>query len=203
MTVEISIFVPIAGFIAVILFVIRELLEDKRKREDRARKLRAAKSLLAHETEKNHYAQSRLFDVIADIDEHMEQSERYDFIALDEFGGHIAYQRHELDDGAIKNLTGQPIPQLHSCQLERWLPVVAELDDEFFNSMMEFNNTMAELQHFRTSLIQYLLKQELGGMNLLQGFVKFALNHQQEMEDGVANFYEACTGNKKIEARIR
>lgn len=201
MTFQISIFVPIAAFVAIALFVVREFLDDHRKRQERGRKLKAAKLLLAFETERNFGAQRRLFNIVEDIRECVESDENFDFDAKHGFGRIVQYQRSS--QGKSKTTHGRIILPFHTGEIERWLPIVAELDEALFVSVMKVYEDLFQLNHLHTSLMRYLLKEELGGHLFLEGFTKYALNHRQEMEQNFKDFYELCTGETTVPERIR
>jgi len=198
---EINILLPLAGFVAIVLFILREGLEYFRNEKARERKLSAAKSLLAFEAERNYYSQRAIFSVIRDIKEHHEPKTDSEYSANISSAGDARYCRR--DDGEAHISSGMPIPKLHLSEFNRWLPTVAEIDKKLFEEVLSMYLTMLEMEHLRASLMRYLLNEEDEGQFWLEGFTEYALEHTDEMEESFRDYYKLCTGTPEIPLIMR
>lgn len=198
---EIYFLLPLAGFVAIVLFVLREGLEYFRKKKGRERKICAAKSLLAFEAERNYYSQKAIFSIVQDIKDHHELKTNSEYCANISSAGDVRYCRR--DDGDTHVAFGMPIPMLHTSEIDRWLPTVAEIDKKLFEEVMSMYLTMFELKHLRSSLLRYLLNEEDEGQFWLEGFAEYALEHTSEIERSFRSYYKVCKGTSKIPTRMR
>jgi len=73
---ELGNWLPATVVVAIVLFLIKELLKLGRKRAERARKRSATKVLLAEELEKHHWALVSMFRILDSLQEAFEKYPR-------------------------------------------------------------------------------------------------------------------------------
>jgi len=201
MRIEIAFLLPIAAFVAIGLFVIKEIIEFCRRRAERARRLTAAKRLLAFETERNFYSQRQLFEIVEDIRFSIGDRGNYDFFVRAGADGQQHYRRREAGSNSIE--AGMPIPLIYMGEFDRWIPSVAELSAAFYGEMMASYDTIFELEHLRSSLVHYLARKEHEELGDLEGFVEYAARRAEQTESVIRSFYKNCTGSSDVPIRIR
>lgn len=201
MKIEITLLLPLAAFVAIGLFILKEILEFRRKVAERRRRLDAAKRLLAFETERNVYSRNRLADVCRDIKAHVEYANTYEFCVEFWKDGKAHYRRRERRTAALAS--GMPIPRVHRTEIDRWLPTVAEVSEDFYQKVMSVYASISEMEHVRSSLLYYLDPDDPNEREWLRAFVEYAVNEMERVEPVLLDFYQACTGSRKVPVRMR
>ena len=192
---------PTTALVALVIFVIKELLEAWRRYSSESRKLRAIKELLARECELNHWA-IRSLRSIAD-----ELREVANFDSFEAFS--IEYAKSGriyacIDSEAKGNYTKTAVPIIHQEQLTKHLLEVATLDKALFGFVEPALTAVAELQHVRESLLYHGSSEE-GDLARVhgQGFSEYAIKEIEDARLTIAALYRACTKRELSEIRLR
>jgi hypothetical protein len=191
--------IPVTVIAAVSLFVIREVLDFRRKKGERRRKSLAAKSLLKFEIERNNYTKNRLFQILEDINNNFDGVEGPSEFELNKTPSSDDYYTR-IDPGMDEPLqSGSPLPRVHMEEFERWLPIIAEVDQKLFKSTMTMYTTIFELEHLRSGLVDYISDER----HMLEGFVSYALNQSEDMDTAFKKYYKEIANTEEIPIRMR
>jgi hypothetical protein len=192
---------PATALVAVIIFVVKELLEVWRRYSSESRKLKAIKELLARECELNHWA-IRSLRSIAD-----ELNAVADLDSVEAFS--IEYAKSGriyacIDSEAEGNYSKTAIPVIHKEQLTKHLLEVATLDKALFGLVEPALTAVAKLEHVRESLLYHGSSEE-GDMarSHAQGFSEYATKEIEDARLAIFALYRACTGRELSDIRLR
>ena len=193
-----------AIFIAICSFFGKEYLDSRRKKKEQARKLDACKVLMAEELRLNYYAQAtleRMFKSAVD-DENvlLRPLLKYKFERGMDF-----FAVEEAQNGS-EGMT--PIPKLHFKYYDRFVDVVAELDENLFGVMQEAYIEIRELEHVRSSLINNLQVGDNENRYIPKDirdneFVGYASDVVASAYAPMNRFYLLCAGKPLIKSQLR
>jgi hypothetical protein len=194
---------PVTVIAATSLFILREILDYLRKRGERRRKSLAAKSLLRFEIERNYYTKNRLFEIVNDISDNFYGLEGPCEFSLTMTASSGAYYTRR-DPGADEKIqAGMPLPRVFMAEFERWLPTIAEVDQKLFEITMTMYETIFELDHLRSSLVDYISDGDENDTHLLEGFVGYALRHAEDTNASFKDYYKKIANTEEIPIRMR
>lgn len=193
----------VAILAAVSIFAAREILEFFRRRGAQERKLNALKAAIARECELNNYTTSVLTREMTAMKANFELEDG----DIDKSEYRIVFRR---DGSAIlEELTGgewggsQPIPKVHASIINAKIVEVAELSPKLYPKAEAALTGLAELEHVRTSLISYVMKEDDNMPYLLETFPDYALGELEDTASALKDLYIACTGRPLTDRRLR
>jgi len=193
----------VAILAAVCIFAAREILEFFRRRGAQKRKLDALKAAMARECELNNYTTSVLMREMTAMKANFELEDGD--IHKSEY--RIVFRR---DGSAIlEELMGgewggsHPIPKVHALIINAKIVEVAELSPRLYIKAEAALTSLAELEHVRTSLISYVMKEDDNIPHLLEAFPDYALDEIEDAESALKELYLACTGRPLADRRLR
>ena len=187
---------PVTVIGAIILFIIKELLEAKRREKANARKRRAVRRLIADEIERNNWTIGRLRDGISTIETAMEIS---GFNLSIRTGTHgERYLRSELSG---KLHSESLIGRVHSEALSSNLLELAIIDEHIFDEALEASDATKELDHVLKLMIEEVSNKD--HFMQLVGLADFAKAEIADCERTLSNFYGSITGRNLEGRRIR
>lgn len=148
-------YLPITVVGAVVIFVLKEVLDIFKKKTERQRKISAYKTLIIEELRKNLWSVKHLDGVLAQLAD------------PDMTGVKLS----KLGSGSLKisirsdRSTGSsPLWPIHASVFEKVFIGLAETDAALFSSVSGVYEELAEVKHVRDSLIEYVENTEpLGG----------------------------------------
>lgn len=188
---------------AVFIFAAREILDSIRRRAAQQRKLNALKAVIARECELNNYTTSVLKREMKGMKENFELE--HGDVQRSEY--RIVFRR----DGSavLEELMGgewggsHPIPKVYSSMINAKIVELAELDPKLYAKAEAALSGLAELEHVRTSLISYVMKEDDNMPNLLESFPDYALGEIEDSSSALKELYTACTGRPLTDRRLR
>ncbi len=194
--------IPITALVALTLFVLREILESFRQHRSRKRKIKAARTLLAIETEINYWAKKSITRTLETIkDTRNDEEDDYHYKVDLTSSGDAYFSAWYADDRGLA--MGNPIPSIHSETLDHWNAVLAETDNRLFERTLAFKSSLAELAHVRKGLIEHVNEETPLREEQLLGFVDYGLRECEKIERSFLEFYSECTGSDEIPTRLR
>lgn len=202
MTFSLTDFVPITVISAVLLFVLKEIIELIRKSKAKKRKKKAFRALIAEEIERNHWALRSLKSILGDIQsEHGEpNSETIFYIVFTKEGRPLfRYKRDPSEDFA----SGCPVPDVSRDRFNQLLTDIAENDEKLYELCRSAYDQVAELEHIRSSLIEHLSTEEDGRDWLLSGFVEYGIETLDDALPALEALYKECTNGPLKKAKLR
>lgn len=194
---------PVPVFMALVLFVAREVLETIKKRKAEARKISAYKQLITDELELNHGAYLSLKNIFTELEENKEKWDGGTYEAkFKETGNlyvHVTYEnRLVMATPAIKPSWSQH---------DKVLVSIAEIDNQFYEKLRSGYSKVIELNHLYNSLIKGLKANDFDEpfphTITRSGFLDYALNECERIHCGLNELYIFCTGYKLKKSRIR
>jgi len=185
--------IPITVTAAVVIFILRELLEGHRRRTANNRKLAAIKNQLASECERTNWAIRWIRSAISDIRTALEY--RKDIKIETNFSGNrrLVFINEDGDSSSL-------VPKAYSQVIDKYLFEVASLDSRLFAKMVDSLAGLAELNHVLESLVEYV---EETGQPWLEGWCDYASREVGISEEPILYLYEACTGLALTKTRLR
>lgn len=193
-----------ALLVAICSFFGKEYLDSRRKRKEQARKLAACKVLMAEELRLNYYAQSTLESIFKSAVDDEDVSLR-PLLAYKLERGIDFFSVQEGKNGS-EGMT--PIPKVHFKYYDRFVDVIAELDENLFIVMQEAYIEIRELEHVRTSLINNLQVGDNENRYMPKdirdnGFVDYASDVVADAYAPMNRFYILCAGKPLTKSQLR
>ena len=190
---------PITVYAAIVLFAIKEILEAIRRFRAERRKKKAISYLIADEIQKNHWTVISLFRIFKEIKKSLDAVPKAKY-ELETTRSGIENFRLRYPNGGW---TGYGIPPVHDTQYKSHLPTIAELDKKLFQTLEETYSELTELEHLRTSLIDYLVDDSEEKRMFFKQFIEYALSHEEDCIKALKSGYERCVGKPLEEAKVR
>ena len=135
-------FLPIPVFIALLLFVLREVLDWIKKENSRKRKISAYKSLIAEELELNYGSYLSLHSIFKELEDTKEEWDGAKYEAKFREAGNLYV--HVTLDGDLK--MSSPARKASMKQYDQLLVGIAEEDEEFYESLQKGYDKIVELE---------------------------------------------------------
>ncbi|WP_155957867.1 hypothetical protein [Fodinicurvata sediminis] len=193
---NVSNILPATVVAAVILFVLKEILEEIRRRKQNARKRKAVRRLISDEIERNKFTIKVLRDCISYIEESIWDENSQILIRIGTLG-----QRYFRQEGSGGYRREMPIRQVHNIALSSNLFEVAKIDEEIFDRALDLSDTLKELDHVLQSMIEFVSNGESAAF--LEGFVDYAKGVLDDCENKISSFYKLITKKELENHRIR
>jgi hypothetical protein len=189
-----STYSTVAIVVAVMIFILREFLETRRRRIERSGKLSAIKTLLARNCELNNWTIKSLRTVLEQIQEDFGQADPPHY-AIDMRRSGATYLKACDASGSWAS---RPLPEVRRQPFEEQLLNVAELDAVLLSRLEPTVTMLAELEHVRESLVSYLLREDEGEAVQFEGFVEFALVALADAFNSLEQLYVACAAQEEL-----
>ncbi|WP_343503683.1 hypothetical protein [Alloyangia pacifica] len=187
---------PVTVVVAISLFVVKEVLEGKRRRQGNSRKRRAVCRLLANEIERNHWSIKSLRESLGSVERALGSPNEEFTVITDTLGGRLV---RGTDDGEMT--FERPIPTAHLEGLASNLMLLAELDETLFEQALITGDALKELEHVINLLIDYGSDDSKRWM--LDTYPDYARSELAEIEGTISNFYVKLTGQSLKAHRLR
>ncbi|WP_254276938.1 hypothetical protein [Halomonas sp. 3H] len=196
-------FLPVTVISAILLFILREILEAIKKKRESKRKLFAYKSLLAEELELNLWAQRQLLGIINEIEEQEKDHPDAKYTLVIKETGKEYIQGRDGD----QFIFGCPIPPVQDKYYEVFISNIAELDEKLFDLAQSSYEEVRNMAHVRNGLIEGLLADQNDEPYphdiRKSGFFHYAKNELPDTFDAMNALYVECTGKQLKNFRLR
>ncbi|WP_157209796.1 hypothetical protein [Marinimicrobium agarilyticum] len=194
---------PATVIVAILLFIVKEVLEFFKKNRESRRKLFAYKSLISEELEFNLWSYKRLVGIVNDIEAQEEDhpNARYTLLIKESGKEYIhGYDGDELLESSL-------IPVVHDKCYEKFISGIAELDANLFNLAQSSYEGVRTMAHVRGGLIKGLLAEKNNEPFphdiRKSGFLDYAKRELERTYNPMNKLYKECTGNELQEHRVR
>lgn len=194
---ELTTILPITVICAICLFLIKEGLEYRRRRQADARKHRGIVQLLERECLENIRAVDQLEHLCKDIkqSEELKESEEVDFDCVHKVrftkSANVLYECFFSNN----HLHSQSmIPSVMRDALNKHMLDAASLGGPLFKSMQELQTTLVDLEDMRGRLITYLDDDQ----SFLEMFCGYGISHFPDIRLKLAAIYRDITGREPI-----
>lgn len=180
--------VPVAVYSAIILFLVKEALEWRRRKRADDRKIRVYKMVLAHECERIHWFVKSMKDKAL----HVRRAQGGYTVRSDESGRiRFVNMRTTVEEGSSSML-----PNVHEAAFEKYAIEVAYLDEQFAQKVRAAVQAALTLKHIRASVIDYADPEyEYASDGFYSAFWSYVDRELEATFEQVADLYMACTGN--------
>ena len=191
---------PITAWVALGVFVLREVLEWRRRRAADARKVQALKKVIARECELNYWSVDQLSDTLSEMRKIGAEKDASRFTLTTRAAGEVVVQLSDEDGSGH----GWMLPRICTETLTKHLAEVAALDEEFFTVCEAAVGATAEADHIHRSLVQgppahFPSSRE----NYYEGLIGYGLKELQGVVAAIKALYLACTGTELTHGRLR
>lgn len=194
-------YLPITVTAAIVLFVVKEVLEIRRKRQERMRKTNAAKLLLSQELEKNHWALVTFFRILTEIKEAEINAPRAVFrLHIARNGSEHFRMKEEPED---ESESGLWIATFQTSSYEKHLVTLAEYDQALYKVVNETYEEIFELIHYRETLTSFLAGETDVPADMTRRFLSDMAAEKDDYYNALNKSYRAFTGNDLKELRLR
>lgn len=194
---------PIPVFMALVLFVAREILDTIKKRKADLRKIRAYKQLIAEELELNYGAYLSLKAIFSELEEKKEDWSGGIYEAKFKEAGSLYVHVTHNDRLVMVSPARKPSMVQH----DKILVNVAELDINFYEKLRCGYLKVIELNHLYDSLIKGLKASDFNEpfphTITKSGFLGYALNECERIYNELNDLYLFCTGRRLEKSRLR
>lgn len=194
---------PIPVFMALVLFVAREVLDSIKKRRAEMHKLNAYKQLIAEELELNYGAYLSLNGIFSELEENKEKWDGGIYEAKFKEAGNLYVHVTHNDRLVMASHARKPSMVQH----DKLLVNVAELDINFYEKIRCGYSQVIELHHLYDSLIKGLKASDFDEpfphTITESGFLGYALNECERIYSELNELYLFCTGRKLGNGRLR
>lgn len=193
--------VPITAVVAVTIFLSKEVLEGRRRRQADSRKIDAIKRLLARDCELNAWTIKSLVQIYQKTQSEINEEYGYIYSVVREPSGKHIFKT-DYPDGDPSGAT--PIPPVYRETISKHLLDIATLNEEFLHVAEAAYDALAEVQHVR----DYLLGIEPNSPNSLDreidmGLAEYALEELRDAKAPLDALYLFCTGKELTKHRLR
>ena len=183
---------PVSVLAAVVLFIVKEIVEFFKRSSERKRKISAYKILLSEEVEKNLFTLNYLISICHAIgDEH--------------FTG-ISYRRTPSGSEQLAVHVGReggygPLWNVYSSIFDKTVVDLAVIDKKLFEKSKNTYECLAEARHIRNSIIR-ICEDELFN-EYVKSFPRYGLGVLKVAVDALDILYVECTGRKLDRPKLR
>lgn len=183
---------PVSVLAAVVLFIVKEIVEFFKRSTERQRKISAYKILLSEELEKNLWTLNYLTSICHAIDD-------------EHFTG-ISYRRTPSGSEQVAVHVGReggygPLWNVYSSIFDKAVVDLAVIDKKLFEKSKTTYECLAEARHIRNSIVRICEDESLN--EYVQTFPGYALGVLKEATDALDALYIECTGKKLDRPKLR
>ena len=185
----------IGAIVAITLFIIKEVLEACRKSASKDRKIKALKTILAEEIKLNYWVWKQIESIVKTVKE-MPSETLYQIISSTSGTERFEYIRPDGGGGGIF------FPEIKEQVFTQLITEIAELDEDFYSRSIEYGKGVAELQHLRHGVFDFI-HETPKGEHYAEGFCEYALDELPDIKDKFQKLYIECTGDTELQHRMR
>ena len=185
----------IGAIVAITLFIIKEVLEACRKSASKDRKIKALKTILAEEIKLNYWVWKQIESIVKTVKE-MPSETLYQIISSTSGTERFEYIRPDGGGGGIF------FPEIKDQVFTQLITEIAELDESFYSRSIEYGKGVAELQHLRHGVFDFI-HETPKGEHYAEGFCEYALDELPDIKDKFQKLYIECTGDTELQHRMR
>lgn len=194
-------YLPIMVTVAIALFLLKEILEIRRRALERKRKTNAAKLLLSQELEKNHWALFSFFRVLQEIKDSQASAPNAKFRLHVARNGSEHYRvKEEPDD---EGESGGWIATFQTEIYEKQLATLAEYNQKLYKIINETYSEIFELIHYRETLTEFLAGEAIAPDGMTEHFLSDLATEKDDYYNELNKGYRALTGKDLKEWRLR
>lgn len=200
---NVSTIFPITVVAAIGIFLLKEILEWRRREAANKRKVSAIKRLIADDMERNKWTLGSLRRLLSDLSTVIPAGGR---TYLTSEAGYPRVHIERLNpDGELERSSSSRIPHVHRSACEKYVMDAATVDVALFSEILETLDSLAELENIRSQAINLIegRVEEIGPENFIAGLADYAGDEIPDIEAQLGKLYRLCTGKDLAEHRVR
>jgi hypothetical protein len=195
---------PITALVAVLLFLFREILEGKRRKNSNKRKKRAISRLISHDIERDYWALKSTRNCLEEISVQVANPNGRDGLSIRAGPTGEKYFECKRANGSVSSA---PIRKVYTGSLTSNLLLLADLDERLFEATLDAIDTINELDHVINSMVIHLSDKERNAQSrsvgFMESFVEYAEEELNDCEKEFKTFYKTLMGNELVDHRVR
>lgn len=188
---------PITVIAAMTLFILKEIFEAIKKSNERKRKIRALKLLMAEEIELNYWVFKQIESLIRGVDENFKNIASVFRVKKSKAG--VERFECEREDGGG---WGQGFPAVRDDRYHKLAVEIASLDELFYGKLSNCYLSIAELKHFRDGVYSYI-DEDGEKKELVGGFLSYVKSGLPKIYIDLNDLYLFCKGKNLETHRLR
>jgi len=191
---------PATAIIAILIFLVKEYLEGRRRKAADARKVRALKKVLARECQLNYSAIGRLRDTLTAI---QESGVTEDATCLSIVKSPTSSYVYTIT-GSAGSLHGGMLTGIQREPLLKYLVEIAGLDESFYSKCESALDGLSEADHVFQSLVHGPDKNfPSTPENYFDGLAEYGLRELNDSVVALRELYLFCTGSVLQQGKLR
>lgn len=195
--------IPASAFVAICLFIIRELLDGYRKRKARKNEIRALKQIFARECQLAWYINDKIKDICEEFVPFEEGSLDACPLGFNVYKTTAGKTRYSVFENG-KEQHGGMLTEPSVATFERYTYDVSKLDSVFYEKVSSAFEAVTELKHFYDSLVDNEDTARINGIDtILLGFSGYALRNMEWIEHNLKDLYQYCTDEELTQGLLR
>ncbi|HHK7968767.1 TPA: hypothetical protein ACQVG6_005296, partial [Serratia marcescens] len=195
--------IPASAVVAICLFILREILEGRRKCRVRKNEIRALKRIFARECQLAWYRAGqikKLSEIFAPFEKAPEDECPFELKVFKTTAGKIRYL---ISKNGAERLGGM-LPEQSTTTFEKYLYDTSKIDSSFYEKVNAAYTAVIEIKHLHESLIDHQDSAEIIGIqNVMLGFSSYALEEIAWIEKEIKALYKTCTGKELTSGLLR
>ena len=188
---------PITVIVAVVIFLIKEARDLLGNHQNRKRQVLAIKNMLADEIEKNNFTIATLRRTLISI----KNNHNINSVSLERTSS--GSLRIEFKEAGQESGSGWPIRNVSNVIFDKLYVQLASLDIDLFNKSKDAYESLSEVDHIRSSLIDNIEDHEWPSDSYWESFVDYGLDELADAYVALTILYKECTGNDLDKHKIR
>lgn len=191
---------PITAVVAILIFLLKEFLEARRRKAVDTRKVQALKTVLARECQLNYYAISQLRNTLTEMRESgvTEDATRIS-LSKSAADGYVCMITDPDGHG-----TGSVLVGIQRDTFLKYLVEIAGLDQEFYSRCEIALDSLSEADHVYRSLVHGPEKHfPSTPENYYDGLVDYGLSELNDSITALEGLYLFCTGSALQRGKLR
>lgn len=195
--------IPASAFVAICLFILRELLDWRRKSKARKNEIRALKKIFARECQLAWNVNGEIKSLCEKFVPYEEKPMHECPLDLSITKTEAGKTRYTVTENDVVRWNG-PLSEPSVATFTKHLYDVSKLDSAFYEKVNLAYIAVIELKHFYESLVDNEDTAKLIGIdNIMYGFSGYALREMIWIERDLKGLYQYCTGEELTVGLLR
>jgi len=197
-------YLPITVIAAIALFIIKEIVDFIKKHKAKKNKIKAISHVISEEIKFNHWSLKKLFEAYKTLADLFEKHPKAIYRVKETRFGSVRFECKEEPSEPV--WSGQTLPRFVSDQFNHLLPSLAELDFKTAKRLQITYEEIAELEHYRQTLIMFVSgesHEENVFVEMTKHFISDFAQEENDYFKQIEDGYKALIGKPLKEFRLR
>lgn len=195
--------IPASAFVAISLFIIRELLDWYRKSKTRKNEIRALKQIFARECQLAWYINEKIKELCEEFVSYEEEAPDECPLSFKVLKTTAGKTRYLVSDNGQEQSSGL-LPEPSTIIFSKYLYDASKLDSVFYEKVNSAFKAAVELKHLYDSLVDHEDTAQLTGLEIITfGFSSYAIRQSERIELELKDLFLYCTDKELTEGLLR